>query len=463
MQEIKFLSLTKAELTYEVAVRGETPASTVDQLRKQISKLAHLNPSEDILLSHLEPAADVLGVSETLDKVEGYFRELSTLFDADVFARSKNLCTHIAYRIRRIDCSDSPDSLAKLREVRRRFDRLMAGFEDLAKPGVSTPADPVLDQGKPVSQVISVTCDRGSSLDLGKLKYDGKSCARAFIKRISEFMVSRSVSDAKLLSSATDIFTGDALHWFRGIRDSVSSWSDVTVRLKEDFGYHDYDYRFLAEIRARTQGDKENITIYLSIMAGMFSQLDNKLSEEEKLEIILHNIRPCYASVLASCGSISSIEELRALCRNYEIIHSRMSNFHEPPRVSTDTMAPEFAYSHITATPKPYRPPFNSGTDSRGNSQGGSNNSGFNRPYPRRSFPQGQQAQSSSSSVPAQRVGAISRNYSNYCPRCRVDSHNFYNCAADRSVLVCFGCGKQGVRIIDCPDCRGNRNAPPKN
>lgn len=36
---VKFLSLQKAELEYEVGIRGTTPWSTVQELRKQIAKV----------------------------------------------------------------------------------------------------------------------------------------------------------------------------------------------------------------------------------------------------------------------------------------------------------------------------------------------------------------------------------------------------------------------------------------
>lgn len=81
-------------------------------------------------------------------------------------------------------------------------------------------------------------------------------------------------------------------------------------------------------------------------MSELFARLSKPISEAEKLEIILHNIRPCYANVLASHGSsIESIETLRALTRNYERIQALSSQFREPPRVTTDTLAPDFAFN----------------------------------------------------------------------------------------------------------------------
>ncbi|KAL0859987.1 hypothetical protein ABMA27_010302 [Loxostege sticticalis] len=195
---------------------------------------------------------------------------------------------------------------------------------------------------------ISVTCDRGGSADLGKLKYDGKTCVRAFIQRATEFCEARNISDSKALSYATEIFTGDALHWFRNVKNRVSSWSELITLLQNDFTRSDYDYRLIDEIRSRTQGESENITVYLSIMSGLFSRLSKPKSEDEKLEVILHNIRPCYASTLASAGNIQTLDSLQTICRNYENIQARLANFHEPSGPTADTLAPEFAYYRMS-------------------------------------------------------------------------------------------------------------------
>lgn len=69
---IKLLSLQKAELEYEVAVRGSTPADSVAELRKQIVKLAPILPAEDIMESHLDANIDLKAVKETLIKTKQY-------------------------------------------------------------------------------------------------------------------------------------------------------------------------------------------------------------------------------------------------------------------------------------------------------------------------------------------------------------------------------------------------------
>lgn len=62
----------------------------------------------------------------------------------------------------------------------------------------------------------------------------------------------------------------------------------------------------------------------------MFSRLNKPLQESEQLEIILHNIRPCYASTLAASPELNNLDTLKEVRRNYEIIQSRLKQFRNP-------------------------------------------------------------------------------------------------------------------------------------
>lgn len=291
---IKFLSLQKSELEYEVGLRGDTPADSVVDLRKQIVKLSRGFASEDILESHLDTLDDLIGARECLLKSKSSISTLKTKFDRSLYSRTENLLNHVYHRLARI----TPKSAEEIKNYSELTKHLQSQTKELTN--LAPPTSNVASETKDVSNStnIAVTCDRGISADLFKLKYDGKTCVRSFIQKVEEFIRARSITSEKVLSFATEIFTDNALHWYRSIRDSISSWDEVVVRLKQDFGQFDYDYRLMAEIRSRSQGESENYyTIYLSIMHCMFSRLSRTLSEDEMLEILLHNIRPCYAHI----------------------------------------------------------------------------------------------------------------------------------------------------------------------
>lgn len=438
-RKIQFLSLQKTELEYEVAIRGETPADTIVGLRKQIMQQIKCLPSEDILESHLEPKEDLKGAHSSLIKTQNKLQQLKTTFDRSLYLRTENLLNHVYHRLSRIDPTTTEDVKSQkdltshLKHMTKELNSLVPPTD--YNPTISNTEEPVYN---PATN-IAVTCEKSVTADLSKIKFNGNTCVRAFIERVNEYMLARSISEEKILSYATEIFTDNALHWYRSIRESTTSWNDVIVRLKQDFDQFDYDYRLLAEIRARTQGEHENIAIYLSIMHGMFSRLTKKVSEDEKLEILLHNIRPCYASTLAASGEIKTISTLRSLCRNYELFQSRLSQFQEPPKVTADTLAPEFAYTRPSTSQNIYNKPKTTYVNSYHQS---------------RSY----NFQDNKSNVPVHAIETPKASKGlPYCPRCRSYDHSLKTCSAPK-FLICFKCGKKDVTYPDCPDCEKPAN-----
>lgn len=424
--EIKFLSLQKPELAYEILIRGGTPADSVAEMRKQIVKLAPDYPSEDILVSGFDVAVDLKEVCESIIKAESNIKTYNSKQDSSLLNRTGILICHIYHRLSRIE-PDSQRTVSLLDDYKQRF-QVLHDFVSMASKSNSVRGEPLKEdgnsqQGNAVTH-ISVSCERDFSNDFNKLKFNGETCVREFIQRVDEFITARNIPFSRIFSMATEIFTDKALHWFRFVKDGITSWEELRRQLKQDFDRPDFDRNFKKEIEARTQGINENITIYISVMAGMFSRLSRPLSEEEKLDIILHNIRPCYANIIASAGEIKDISTLQTLCKTYENVKSRYSSFREPPQSTTDTMAPEFAYQKL------------------GSNSLSPNSNNFNKNN--RSY-----------------VHAMSAKVK-FCPRCRVDTHNLRNCTAERK-LVCFRCGKPNFRFHDCPDCNKPIQGQPKN
>lgn len=461
---IKFLSLQKAELQYEVELRGGS-GDSVQELRKEIVKLSQLLPSDDILESHLTPSDDLKEVKESLIKCQNNITSLKAKFDKNLFSRTETLLNHLYHRINRIVNSTEVNDTYKI--CVSNFNML---FKDLSSIKATTThassSAPTTDTANP--STISVTCERSLSSDISKLKFNGKTCVHAFIQKVEEFVHSRGISFDKIISLAYEIFDGDALHWFRYVKDKFSSWTELCTLLKQDFSNSDYDYKFTEEIRTRTQGEHENIVIYLSIMHGMFSRLNKPMTEEAQLEILLHNIRPCYANSLAtaSASNIKSIEDLKTICLGYETVNSRFSNFREPPKLSSNTIAPEFAYKPKSTFYNNKNEPINNNykrfdhpkpsTSFYNNSD--KSNKNYNNPNNKYNF--GINNQSQRMEIDALNVSSPR---SVFCPRCRSDNHSLRNCRQNR-FLICFKCGKKDVKYPECPDCHPqNTNETSKN
>lgn len=438
---IKYLLLQKSELMYEVAIRGELPSDSVAGLRRQVTKLTQLHSSDDIVDSVYQFLEDSKGSQETLEKIKTNLDALKHNFDEPLFNRTKSMLHHLHYRLQRIETPQAADDSAKLNKLKKIYGGYYEILLSLDKSTVKdqkqasssdTSEEELPDKSTLAGMNISVSCDRALIGELNKLKYDGKSCVRSFIQKVEEFRMSKNITESKILSSATDIFTGDALHWYRNIRGSVGSWNEVLTALKEDFDVPDYDYRMASEIRQRTQGDEEKITIYLSIMQGMFSRLSKPLKEDEKLEIILHNIRPSYSNIIAASPNIKSLEDLKLICKNYERIKVRSEFFKEPPSVSANTLAPEFGYQSSKRK---------STTSSLGNF------------YARQYEGAHQQGSHKISEIQVSEAETSAISKVPYCHRCRVNTHSMRDCTAERKIF-CFKCGMKEVRTPECPNCK---------
>lgn len=436
---IKFFVLNKNELTYEVLIRGEEPASTVLELRKQINKLTPIIPTSDICESGIEPDVDISGANVSLIELTSRVKSLEDKFDTNLFERTRALCNHLYHRIKRIDCSDSKHA-EKVKSLSKNLTTSMNKINSLNKSANPT-CEPVVSVQTSVDAVpnVSMFCDRSHIGDLQKIRYNGKTCVHAFVQRINEYSTARNIPSNKLLMYATEIFTGDALHWYRSVKDSVTTWDELIVLLIDDFSQFDYDYRLLTEIRNRTQGDTENITIYFAKMTELFSRLTKKISEQEKLDILIHNIRPCYASVLASkTSSINTMESLKTLCRNFEKIQSLTSQFREPPRVTSDTLAPDLSFCK--------------------SSEQSTNKTNYYNKHRYNNNPKYFTNKPTHKSDVAAISTSDSKTKQIYCPRCRSTEHSLNKCKADR-FLICFKCGTKDVKYPNCPKCQPKSKA----
>ncbi|XP_063827955.1 uncharacterized protein LOC135077361 [Ostrinia nubilalis] len=234
------------------------------------------------------------------------------------------------------------------------------------------------------------------------LRFNGKDSVQDFIVRIEELCLSRNISREKLFNSAVELFTDDALFWYRGTRDQLNSWEDLKASLLEEYLPYDYDHRLLQEIRSRTQGPDESICSYLSLMQNYFSRLRKPLDDEEKLSLVKFNIRPSYSIPLVNV-EIKSWADLKRHCRQLEAARQRAESFTEPPRGVQNAVAPDLAYKSKSARPK---------------------------------------------------CEAVVKSLSmeKFCVRCRVKDHTLRDCKAPH-VVICYRCGEKGVTAVNCPKC----------
>lgn len=139
----------------------------------------------------------------------------------------------------------------------------------------------------------------------------------AFLERVEELRVARGASKELLFQSAVDLFTGDAIAWYRSIKSRVHSWEELVGALRVDFLPADFDDLVWEEVRARKHSKGEKVGVYIAVMENLFSRLTIKPDESSRLRIIKKNLQSVYIARL-SLVEVNSIRELGVLCRKIE-------------------------------------------------------------------------------------------------------------------------------------------------
>ncbi|KAJ8952094.1 hypothetical protein NQ318_011011, partial [Aromia moschata] len=185
--------------------------------------------------------------------------------------------------------------------------------------------------------------ERARYADPGRwnLKYDGVSSVNNFLDRVEELRKSRGVSKPQLLRSAAELFTRDALLWFR--TNQFSSWDDLVAQLRDAFQPYDYENGIWEELRRRTQGVQERVVIFIASMEQLFNRLAEKPSEEARVRLIRRNLLP-YIQTQLSLRTITSVRELVQACRAIEETEIRVQRFCPPPTNYRQLLEPELAY-----------------------------------------------------------------------------------------------------------------------
>ena len=73
----------------------------------------------------------------------------------------------------------------------------------------------------------------------------------AFLERVKELVGDRNVSSRDLSHDAVDLFSGNALIWYRSVRDRLSDWNCLEKVFRKDFLPSDYDDLLWAQIKQR--------------------------------------------------------------------------------------------------------------------------------------------------------------------------------------------------------------------
>lgn len=425
MYKIDVDRLLKDELEYELKVRGVDASGTVDELRKEFRGLLALERDGSFVQGTLvlDAEAELKTCEEKLNDVEALIESYQ-----GTGSQMRKITTKIAHLVSRLNRVKSPEGVVDKRAtLLKRVAFLTAEFNGKAKDRPleneedHAPLDPTfhaMSASTPLNTTrepvglddpgtsSSGTSGIGPSVPVYKwgLKFSGRSdmSVNAFLVKVDEYCTSRNVNRSQLFASASDLFEGDALMWYRVVKNHVSNWDNLVRHLKEEFLPPHTGDLLWRQILTRTQGKDESIGIYVAIMTSLFDRMPTNVSDTLRMKVLRTNILPFYQERL-SLLEIGTPFELIEYYRKLESTRVNMESF-KPPQTSPLSLEPDLAY----VPPKSSRAAFNV--------------------------------------VESQNV----------CYRCNKPGHFARECqnGGPRTPMKCFRCGKEGFTVRTCPNCK---------
>ncbi|XP_063922677.1 uncharacterized protein LOC135137071 [Zophobas morio] len=410
--------LKASELNHELKIRGTANPERLDhdtkrrylrrKLREDMNRpnLQYSTPNFDFDLEKAEVDQSIAELRTMLSVYDG--------INTDMDKRIQTKVNHLMGRIRRFEVGEDKDDQKAYKE-----DNLIL-VESLEEMRLQ-----IMEQVSDVDRVVrtvgrtdnsSRAVETVKSMPVYKwgIVYDGRSTQESvssFLQRIEELRIARGTSKEELFRSAVDLFQGQALVWYRSVRGSINSWEELVAALRRDFLPSDFDDDLWREIRNRTQGQQERVTIYIAYMQNLFGRLSEVPTEDVQLKTIRRNLLPAFQDHLALM-SIQCVRQLADICRTLESSFEQQRRFQPPPRRSVALLEPDLAYNLVEA---PHAGPSNS---------------------------------SRRASVAA--VSDIT------CYNCRKTGHISRNCPSRRQRPICRGCGRPGFIRPNCPSCSKN-------
>lgn len=348
--------LGKEELEYELKVRGGELPGSVECMRKELRVLLKAEKDKSFVLPKY-PFTHAQDVDALRALIESLRTAIPTLEGDRTSGDIKKTWTRLTHAFGRLDrCLAADEEERRTRSgilldlVRLEADLTAKLTEKDQPPENAGPSRDgvILTAARDLGFEASLSVVEANDLDVQQnvpvtksvpvaqwnLKYSGDrngASLHGFLERVNELRIARNVSREQLCRSAVDLFEGQALVWYRANRVLFNNWDDIVKALKQTFLPPLFEEKLYEEILKRTQGEGENIAVYVAVMTSLFARLNTHVPENIKLKILLRNIHPFYQAQLALMD-VKSVTELVELCCRLEERKSTIEQFVPPPR-----------------------------------------------------------------------------------------------------------------------------------
>ncbi|XP_045778198.1 uncharacterized protein LOC123876106 isoform X1 [Maniola jurtina] len=446
--------LLKDEVEFELACRGYTQPGLVSALKKILKNMLEAESSMEVSYelksppqSVNSPSAELDTCSKKISTITCYLSEIQEKPDKQLYKRLVSRLFHVVNRLNlaipldeiekarrnalldktsilleelegKDDMQDGEEITPEMREalhnsIGEDSKKILNLIDEQTSEEKAGANSNVMQDMLPVDEIQPVRKHKLVPISQWGVHFSGDSkfSVNAFIERVQELKDARHATHDDLWQHAIDFFKGDALIWFRANREFVRDWNELVLLLKRTFQSPYYQEELLTEAKARTQGKNEPVLIFIAVMQNMFNRLPNKISETEKLMIIVKNLQPYYQRAVCR-DTFTSISDLVNVMRIIERTKINCDKFQEPKSV-VNALEPDLAYKSSTETV-----------------------------------------------IDKKEVSLIkstdNKPSSNMrCWNCRETGHLFRSCSVPKQRLFCYRCGRFGITLKDCT-CKGN-------
>jgi hypothetical protein len=326
--------LSREELSYELAVTGVKVTDTDSVESLTLNLKGFLSMERDGVLFEIDATLDPGSELERCSLILGVRELLTCVLDELNLRVIATKLAHLRRRLSRVTVEPGAQTEEK-EKLSVGTEKAVESFIPRAKfltgtqhtslllgPGNFPPATSTPQLGA-VDDPLSYRYYRNAAQEIGSwgitFRGDRKDDLAVFdfIVRVNEKCASLDLPHDALRRHAKLLFKGEALIWFRMIESSVSSWTDIYDRLKEEFlpiGYYDTARDKLLNYR-QTAG--QSIGMFLAKFDQLEGYLPRPLPFGEKMAAIRRNILPYYQDRLWD-KEIVSPDELYRLCRRLD-------------------------------------------------------------------------------------------------------------------------------------------------
>lgn len=431
--------LLMEELNYELRIRGiVTERKDANIKRKLLSRQLEKDKNR-AALAYIDPLYnfndEVAVIDRTLDSIRSLVEEFEGPETDSAYKRIQSRIVHITERVKRIAVPEGEadndvtkfknESFATCLELDVLLQDRVKREQSLMDMSGGAPA-----VVQPIVQNVVQTNVKPVPIHKWGVQFSGDSSESlaAFLERVDELCVSRHVDRKALYESAVELFSKDALLWYRSVKNTVHDWDSLVALLKKEFLPSDYTDQLWDAIRTRFQQRHESVHIFIAQMENLFSRLEGFVPETTKLKYIKKNMLPHYITQLA-LTPVNNLSDLAHFCKKIDEANAAKNR----QRVNVLSVAGDFLSADNNVQSATATCQTVSGSSARGFR---GNKRTFKKPP--------------AAAITGVDVLAGSTDQKTIiCWNCKQPNHRFSSCLLRRNKF-CFKCGKPNVTVKDC-------------